>query len=239
MKKECLDYNETVDVGVILEQNWMVDYIADNFEDGELIYCFSIDRDIYLIERNGIKYAFLQAHGSAPTGCYVEEMKKRSAKKVYRIGTCGALQSNINFGDVVISTAAIRDEGTSDQYIPKYFPAMSPPEHVKNISTKLAERGLTVHNGITWTTDGRFVESNEKILSFSKLGVKNVDMETSALMIVCQMKNIPGISIGVVTDRPIDDVREEFKGRIHNLSENRKMLSERLFDIGHTVLNSI
>jgi nucleoside phosphorylase len=63
------------------------------------------------------------------------------------------------------------------------------------------------------------------------MSVKNVDMETSAFQVVCWIHKIPSLSIGIVTDRPIDDVGESFKGTIPHLVQNRKMLSKLLYKI--------
>jgi uridine phosphorylase len=235
--KEHLDFNEIIDIGVILEQNWMVYELARKFQNGRMIYCFSIDRDMYVLNKNDKSFVFLQAQGSPHTACYVEELRKRNAKKIYRIGTCGALQTDINIGDIILSAAAIRDEGTTDQYIPKYFPSIADLKATFQVYKQLVSRNLPTHIGITWTTDGRFVESDEKILSFSKLNVKNVDMETSALLLVCWLYKIPAVSIGIVTDKPIDDIREEFKGKIPDLRENKKMLSRLLYDITSSIID--
>jgi hypothetical protein len=55
-------------------------------------------------------------------------------------------------------------------------------------------------------------------------------------MIVCSVRKADGLSIGIVTDRPVDDFQEDFKGKIRNLSENRKMLKERLYKITETIV---
>ncbi|MEM5779431.1 MAG: hypothetical protein QXJ96_03385 [Candidatus Aenigmatarchaeota archaeon] len=222
------EFNENIDVGIILEQEWMLEEIIKNFKNGTLLYCFLIDKYMYILNANGKKYLFLQSNGASIIACRIEEMIKWKAKRIYRIGTCGALQDNIKNGDIILSLAAIRDEGTSYQYVPAYFPAITNPELLFKLKEKLFNLHIPVDIGVTWTTDGRFVESNEKILSFSKLGVKNVDMETSAFLIVCWIHKTPGLSIGIVTDNPIHDLKEEFKGKIYDLPSIKAMISQLL-----------
>ena len=235
---ELMEFNEDVDVGTILEQNWMLYEIADRFPEGKMVYVFPIDRDVYTLDKGGVRYAFLQAHGSSIIACYAEEMRKRNAGRIYRLGTCGSLQRDADIGHVVLSSAAIRDEGTSNQYVAPYFPAVADPHLVTEFERRLGDKGITIHTGITWTTDGRFVESNEKISSFSRMGVKSVDMETSALLIVCCLHGIPALSMSVVTDRPIDDLDKDFKGEIPDAQRNRGMLSERVYQITSSILDS-
>ena len=202
------------------------------------MYCFSIDKDIYLLEKNGKKYLFVHSNGASIVACRIEEMVKWGSKKIYRIGTCGSLQKNINVGDIVLSFAAIKDEGTSKQYLSTEFPSViNYPNLFVELEKKLRNNGLYIHTGLTWTTDGRFVESNQKILFFSEQNVKSVDMETSAFLTVCWYKKVPGLSLSVVTDKPIMDIDKEFKGEIQNLSEIKEITCKHLVDIINTIIN--
>jgi len=236
-KQKLLDWVDNIEFGIILEQNWMLEEVIKNFPGGQDFYCFSIDRNVYVMKEDNKKFAFVQSNGSASTACYVEELLKRHVKRVYRVGTCGSLQDNINIGDAVLSIAAIRDEGTSTQYIPSYFPAVSEPQRLIDLYNFLLKEGIPIHKGITWTTDGRFVESNEKISQFSKLDIKNVDMETSTVLVVCSIHKIPGISIGVVTDKPIKDINKEFKGTMEDLKQIKSISEERIIRIIQTIIN--
>lgn len=237
-KAEYLDWKDQVDVGVILEQNWMVRQLPQHIPRGRMFYCYSIDRDLYTINDGGKKLAFVQSNGSSSTACYVEEFRLRKAKRVYRIGTTGALQDDINIGDAILSFAAIRDEGTSAQYVPANFPAFSDPHLVAPLYKSLLKEGVPTHLGLTWTTDGRFVESDKKMLEFSKLGVKNVDMETSALMVVCAVRGMSGTSVGIVTDKPINDLEKEVKGRVQDLAGVRGISEERFGEILNALLDA-
>lgn len=236
-KKECWEFQGKIDVGVILEQSWMLEEVIRNFKDGSLTYCFLVDKYLYILKCNGKTYLFLDSNGASIVACRVEEMVKWNAKKIFRVGTCGALQDNINVGDVVVSAAAIRDEGTSDHYAPRFFPSIPNPEFMFKFQEMLSCEGISTHVGITWTTDGRFVESDEKLLSFSRMNVKNVDMETSAFLIVCWVRKVLGLSIGIVTDRPLDDLKTEFKGKIHDLPTVKEIACQLLPKIIYAILN--
>jgi uridine phosphorylase len=123
------------------------------------------------------------------------------------------LQKDINLGDIIVTSAAIREEGTSSLYVSPQFPSVCDPAVLWDAYGHLSATGLKTHVGITWTTDGRYVESDEKVRFFSEHGVLNVDMESSAFLIVTWMKKIKAISVGIVVDRPVDDISSDYKGK--------------------------
>ncbi len=231
VQESLLDWNDSLDIGVILEQHWMLEEICKKFTNGKRFYCFSIDRLVYVKDINCKRFAFLQSNGSSSTACFVEELIKRGAKKIYRIGTCGSLQKKIEVGDIVLSSSAIRDEGTTYQYVDKKFPAISDLKSLKKISNILNKNNAKTHIGKTWTTDGRFVESKDKILRFSNMNIKSVDMETSTVFVVSSLRKIMGFSLSIVTDKPINDLKSNFKGVIKDLKLVKSISRKKLIDI--------
>lgn len=235
-KEECWEFNEKIDIGIILEQGWMFADLINKFKDGRLLYCFLIDKDLYILEKNKKKYLFTSSNGASIVACRAEEMIKWGAKEIYRIGTCGALQNDIKLGDVILTLASIKDEGTSRQYLPEIFPCVANFELLLKFQKKLRNKNLPVHIGITWTTDGRFIETDEKIKSFANFNVKSVDMETSAFLSVCLFRKVHGISVSIVTDKPFEDLGSNFKGKIFDLPKTKEVVCNRLTDIISAIL---
>ena len=62
--------------------------------------------------------------GGASTGIVVEELYNIGVEVMIRIGSCGALDSNINLGDIILVNGAVRDEGASKAYIESIYPAI-------------------------------------------------------------------------------------------------------------------
>jgi len=236
-KETLWEFKERSDVGVVVEQSWMFREVTNILNSGRLIFCFTMDKDILLWKRGGTRYVFVQSNGASIAACRVEEMVGSGATILCRIGTCGALQNRLNIGDVVLTTAAIKDEGTSSQYLPLEFPSVASRDLLIQFEHRLEGLGIPTHVGMTWTTDGRFVQSDEKISTFSKLGVLNVDMETSAFLTVCMFRRVAGLSVGIVTDKPVADVGKKFKGRLEDPPDVQRIVCKVLARIVPAVID--
>lgn len=166
------------------------------------------------------KIGYLTAAYAPQVAIKVEQLKKHfGTTHILRIGTCGGLRSDLSVGTILLHNAAIREEGTSKCYVASEYPAVADVELLNRFSAHLPSQ-----IGITWTTDGRYVETSEKILNFSKLGAVSVEMETSALYVVSSLKAVKALSISVVSDRPIDDLAHDDKGVINKSEYDSKVL---------------
>src|SRR5438093_10525003 len=86
----------------------------------------------------------------------VEELHELGVHTLLRVGTCGASQPDIKVGDLVISFAAVRSEGTPNGYIPLEYPAVA-SLHVVNALIEAAEAaGARDHVGVTRSVDGGY-----------------------------------------------------------------------------------
>lgn len=99
--------------------------------------------------------------GGPSTAIALEELIALGAHTFLRIGTCGSLQPHVKHGDAVISMAAIRDEGTTQQYVPIEYPAVANVELVSQLIAASQEAGITFHAGITHCKDSFFSEIPE------------------------------------------------------------------------------
>jgi len=213
MIEEINELNEDFDVVFLLERSWWLEELDHLLPHLESKFVISLDRKLCTYQYSERRYGFVSVQGASVIADFVEIMNKRGVKKLIRIGTCGALQKDINLGDIIVTSAAIREEGTSSLYVLPQFPSVCDPAVLWDAYGHLSATGLKTHVGITWTTDGRYVESDEKVRFFSEHGVLNVDMESSAFLIVTWMKKIKAISVGIVVDRPVDDISSDYKGK--------------------------
>ena len=80
--------------------------------------------------------------GGPSTAIAVEELCAIGAETLIRVGTCGAMQNFLRNGDLVIAQAAVRDEGTSAQYVPLSYPAVAHLDTVLALQSAARDAGL-------------------------------------------------------------------------------------------------
>jgi len=113
----------------------------------------------------------------------LEELIQCGAHTFIRVGSCGALQRDIDIGALIIPTAACRGEGTSQRYVPLQYPAVAHGDVVQALSTVLPD----ARKGIVWTDDSFYVSDHDY---WSSLGILAVEMECSALYSVSTLKGV-------------------------------------------------
>ena len=88
----------------------------------------------------------------------IEELVRCGADTFIRVGTSGRMQPHMNVGDLVVATAAIRDEGTSQQYLPLAFPAVADPTIVQALMNACEQENAPFHTGIVQSKDSFYGE---------------------------------------------------------------------------------
>ena len=130
----------------------------------------------------------------------VNEAANIGVKTFIRAGSTGAIQRNIRCGDVIISTAAVRLDGTSNCYVIPEFPAVASYEVVMALITAAEELGIfNYHVGITVTTADFYAGQNRCSLEghvplnsnlmpmLQRAGVLNFEMETATLYTLAEL----------------------------------------------------
>lgn len=137
-------------------------------------------------------------------------------KRFIRFGTTGSIQPEINRGDVIIPSAAVRMDGTSFHYAPESYPAVSSSKILVALSTAAMDLHIPHHVGITVSSD-TFWPGQERHDSFTgyvrhdfqgrlqdwqRLGCLNYEMETATLFTICGVFGLEaGAILGVVAKR--------------------------------------
>ncbi len=96
--------------------------------------------------------------GCPSTAIAVEELVDMGADTFIRVGSSGAMQPEARMGDIAIVTAAIRDEGTSSQYLPVEFPAVANPDVVRALREAANKLGYRYYLGISQCKDSFYGE---------------------------------------------------------------------------------
>lgn len=154
--------------------------------------------------------------GSPNAATIMDLLSARGPRGVLFIGKCGGLKSSSEIGHFILPIAAIRGEGTSDDYFPEQVPALPSFKLHKFVSDKILERQLDYRTGVVYTTNRRLWEHDdrfrEKLQSMTCIAI---DMETATVFIVGHHNEIARGALLLVSDVPItpDGVKTEESDR--------------------------
>ena len=133
--------------------------------------------------------------GGPSASIAMEELHKCGADTFIRTGTCGGIDLNVQSGDVVVATGAIRYEHTSREYAPIEFPAVADFQVTNALVEATRKLGFPLHTGIVQCKDSFYgqhdpaaspvyYELQQKWESWKRLGVLASEMESAALFVV-------------------------------------------------------
>lgn len=165
--------------------------IAEHFENPQLI-AQSREYTTYTGKYKGLMVSVTSTGMGCPSSAIaLEELIMSGAKYFIRLGTTGALQKNINLGDIIIPTSAVRSEGTSVEYIPIEFPAIADIDIVDALIKVTHAKKEKFHTGIIMSHDAFYKGSVFADPDFLKReqvwidsNVLSVENESSALFII-------------------------------------------------------
>ena len=142
--------------------------------------------------------------GSANAATIIDLLTAIEPKAVLFLGKCGGLKKKNQVGDLILPIAAIRGEGTSDDYMPKEVPALPAFALQKAISTTIREHEFDYWTGTVFTTNRRVWEHDEKFKKYlNKVRAMAIDMETATLFTAAFKNEIPVGALLLVSDIPM------------------------------------
>jgi AMP nucleosidase len=133
-------------------------------------------------------------------------------KGVLFLGKCGGLKESTEIGHFILPIAAIRGDGTSNDYLPAAVPALPSFKLHKFVSDKLVERGLDYRTGVVYTTNRRVWEHDQEFKrTLREMTVIAIDMETATLFVVGHKNQIARGALLLVSDLPLtpDGIKTE------------------------------
>jgi len=142
--------------------------------------------------------------GSANAATVMDLLSAVSPKAVLFLGKCGGLKKKNELGDLILPIAAIRGEGTSDDYFPSVVPALPAFNLQKAVSTTIRDYGKDYWTGTVYTTNRRVWEHDEEFKEYlRKTRSMAIDLETATLFIVGFANEIPTGALLLVSDQPM------------------------------------
>ena len=149
---------------------------------------------IFEVELAGRRVAVAQAGVGAPlAAAWLDELITLGGRAFIAAGGAGALVPDLAIGHVIVPTAAIRDEGTSYHYLPASREVAPTADALEAILSTLEAHGVPHVAGKTWTTDGIYRETRDKVRRRVAEGCLTVEMEAAAFFAVARFR---GVSFG-------------------------------------------
>ena len=159
--------------------------------------------------------------GSPSAAIAVEELARVGVDTLVRVGSCGAIQPETDVGDLIITTGAVRQEGTSTEYVREDYPAVADHAVVAALAAAAEELGYDYHLGLTASTDSFYAgqsregfegflarDAEADIEELKRAGVLNFEMEASAIL---TLAGIYGLRAGAVCTVYADRTTGEFQ----------------------------
>jgi AMP nucleosidase len=163
--------------------------------------------------------------GSANAATIMDLLIARNPKGILFLGKCGGLKHSTELGHFILPTAAIRGEGTSNDYMPPEVPALPSFKVHKFVSDKIIKRNLEYRTGVVYTSNRRLWEWDEEFKDYlRKLGTIGIDMETATIFISGYANQISRGAFLLVSDLPM--VAEGVK-----TEESDKLVTEKFVDL--------
>ena len=142
--------------------------------------------------------------GSATAATVMDLLSAIQPKGVLFLGKCGGLRPKNKVGDLILPIAAIRGEGTSNDYFPPEVPALPAFALQKAISTTIRDLGRDYWTGTCYTTNRRVWEHDDKFKEYlNNVRAQAIDMETATIFTVGFANHIPTGALLLVSDSPM------------------------------------
>ena len=143
--------------------------------------------------------------GSPNAATVMDLLKAINPKACLFLGKCGALKSKFNIGDLMLPIAAVRGEGTSNDYFPSELPALPAFALQKAISTTIRDHDRDYWTGTVYTTNRRVWEHDTLFKEcLTKLRVEAIDMETATIFSVGHYNKIRTGALLLISDKPME-----------------------------------
>jgi AMP nucleosidase len=142
--------------------------------------------------------------GSANAATVMDLLSAIEPKAVLFLGKCGGLKKKNALGDLILPIAAVRGEGTSNDYFPQEVPALPSFSLQKAVSTTIRNYQKDYWTGTVYTTNRRVWEHDEEFKNYlRKIRCMAIDMETATIFITGFANHIPTGALLLVSDQPM------------------------------------
>lgn len=191
-------------------------YVKD-FAEQHQVNIYGLDRPMQAATAEGITIINFGI-GSPNAGLVIDLLEAIKPKAVLFLGKCGGLKTGKNRnGDLILPIAAIRGEGTSNDYLPPEVPALPAFALQKAVSTTIRDYERDYWTGVVYTTNKRVWEHREDFKAkLRDLRCIAIDMETATIFVAAFKNQMPAGALLLVSDMPMtsEGIKTEASDRL-------------------------
>ncbi len=142
--------------------------------------------------------------GSAMAATAMDLLSAINPKAVLFLGKCGGLKKKTKLGDLILPIAAIRGDGTSNDYLLPEIPALPSFRLQKAVSATIVKHAMDYWTGTVYTTNRRVWEHDDKFKEYlQQTRAMGIDMETATIFVVGFVNGTPKGALLLVSDNPM------------------------------------
>lgn len=196
-----------------------VDRIADRCDDAEAV---ASNREYAVVNASveGRPVTLCSTGIGAPSAAIaVEELLRCGVETFIRVGTCGALQSDIAIGEHIVATAAAKDEGTTKRYEGTSIPAVASHTVVDALRTAAERGGHPFRLGSIATDDAFYAETPDYVRRWEAANLLAVEMEAAAIFTLARRNGAAAGAICTVDGNLVEGTQKGESDRDQELPE--------------------
>ena len=161
----------------------------------------------------------------------VEELANVGVETFIRVGTTGALQSDIEIGDMIVATGAAKNEGTSKRYEAVEYPAVPDYDVLSALVDSAEANNEDVHVGPIASDDAYYAETDDAVDDWEAAGLLSVEMEAAAVFSLARRKGLRAGAICTVDGNLVEGTQKGTDTEDDELPDKAKNNVARAIDI--------
>ncbi|WP_394741131.1 nucleoside phosphorylase [Natronococcus roseus] len=226
-----VEEGDLTDVALIPGDPGRVDRIADHCDESEVV---AENREYKVVNATyGDRELTICSTGiGCPSAAIaIEEMANVGVETFIRVGTTGALQSDIEIGDMIVATGAAKNEGTSKRYEDAEYPAVPDYEVLSSLVDSAEANDEDVHVGPIVSDDAYYAETDEHVADWENAALLCVEMEAAAVFTLARRRGLRAGAICTVDGNLVEGTQKGTDTEDDELPEKAKNNVGRAIDI--------
>ncbi|WP_257298281.1 nucleoside phosphorylase [Haloarchaeobius sp. FL176] len=219
------------DIALIPGDPGRVDRIAGHCDEHEVV---AENREYKLVNATyeGVDLTICSTGIGCPSAAIaVEELSNVGVETFIRVGTTGALQHDVEIGDMIVATGAAKNEGTSKRYEAVEYPAVPDFDVMTALVDGAEANDEEVHVGPIASDDAYYAETDDYVVDWEEAGILSVEMEAATVFTLARRKGLAAGAICTVDGNLVKGTQKGTETEDEELPEKAKNNVGRAIDI--------